>query len=955
MAKWILLIFCNSFLLFKGQTQCPDEKFLRDRLDFLNYKSNSPAKTQLAELLPYLDSMNDCPYRNDSTHVLLLRKIARIYSNMGDNVKALSYEQNALRIVRSNIDKANIKPADLVTIYYFLSIFYDSLNNVREKQEALDSCVSVGIRLKSFSEMAFIQALAKVFQFNYDIGDYQRCIENATVCEKLATQYINSSIPYYRDFGIDLASNSLGWHLKTLMQINKYDEAKLIVSKLEEYRKIGLINRNYLGFIYSQEAELEMQQGNYQLALQLLLQAYNSDRKVKFYLNCKQTLKDIGFRIYYEHLNDGDMSLIYYKKALAYTGMSDEKSKDIIESLDLYSNMANVYVQKNLYDSAFRYFQLAFDLFRIGGNEADILHATPERLKEIKKIDYVIRLVSSKGDAYMQKYQMSRNIQDLSYSILVYKVMDSLLDRIKTEQIEIESKLFWRNTTRQMYEHAIDACYMSGDLDDAFYFFEKSRAVILNDLLTEQRGQTNNDILELSRARKKVKMLEREMQNIDTSSAASTEFQNELLDSRYHLDQLKQAIKKKNPIYYQNFLDPIQTSLKDIDKKILNDHQALLEIYEGERAVYSLLVTRQRTYFNKIDKDDYDRNARLYLSFLSNPDLLNSHVTEFERTAHQLYEMIFRNCAMPSGRIIISPDGAYFPFEAMVTDNRKPGSPVYFIQDHAVSYTYSARYLMNDFNNNENKTNGSVLGIAPVHYPYITSLDPLIGSDLSLNIVESYFKGGRTLTGGNASRNNFLKQFSNYSVIQLYTHASDSSDRKEPVIYFSDSSLYMSELIQESKPSTKLAVISACNTGNGKLYLGEGVFSFNRAFATVGIPASVINLWSIDSKSTYRITELFYKYLSGGMPMDRALQSAKLEFIRNADRKQALPYYWAPAILIGKTEVIDFNRLIPFKTWLISVTVILLLFVIGWLRKKRESFRPHIPHQSDLLIKAGEE
>jgi CHAT domain-containing protein len=618
------------------------------------------------------------------------------------------------------------------------------------------------------------------------------------------------------------------------------------------------------------------------------------------------------------------------------------------------TNFAEIYVQKKKYDSAFRYFQFSFDQFKPGGNEADILHASPEKLQEIKKIDYVTRLVNCKGDAYMQKFQVSGDIHDLRNSIHVYKIMDSLLDRIKTEQIEIESKLFWRNTTRQMYEHAIEACYLAGDLDNAFYFFEKSRAIILNDLLTEQHGQTNNDMLELSRARKKVNMLEREMQNIDSSSAAATEMQKKLLDSRYQLDQLKQAIKEKNPLYYQNFLDPNQTTLKDIDKKILNDHQALLEIYDGEHAVYSLLVTRQRTYFNKIDKDDYDRRARLYLSFLSNPDLLNSHVTEFERTAHQLYEMIFRNSAIPAGRIIISPDGAYFPFEALVTDNRKPGSPVYFIQDHAVSYTYSARYLMNDFRNNENKTNGSVLGIAPVHYPYISSLNPLIGSDLSLNIVESYFKGGHTLTEGNASRNNFLMQFSNYSVIQLYTHASDSSDRKEPVIYFSDSSLYLSELVQESKPSTKLVVISACNTGNGKLYLGEGIFSFNRAFATVGIPASVINLWSIDSKSTYRLTELFYKYLSAGLTTDRALQSAKLEFMHNADRKQTLPYYWAPSILIGKTEIIDFNRQITLKTWVISGAIFVFLFLIWWFWKKRESFRHRIRNRSGLLVKTGE-
>ena len=305
------------------------------------------------------------------------------------------------------------------------------------------------------------------------------------------------------------------------------------------------------------------------------------------------------------------------------------------------------------------------------------------------------------------------------------------------------------------------------------------------------------------------------------------------------------------------------------------------------------LITRMHTYFNKIDKDDYDRSARLYMMFLSDPNLLNRNIAEFRSTAHHLYEMIFKNSAVPAGRIIISPNGDYFPFEALVTDNNKPGSPVYFIQDHAVSYTYSARYLMNDFKYNENKTGGSVLGIAPVHYSYAASLDPLIGSDLSLNKVESYFDKGQTLVEKNASRNNFLQQFSNYSVIQLYTHASDSSDRKEPVIYFSDSSLYMSELIQESRPSTRLAVISACNTGSGKLYQGEGVFSFNRAFASIGIPASVINIWSVDSKSTYQLTELFYKYLSQGMTTDRALQSAKLEFIGNSGKEQT------PALLLG--------------------------------------------------------
>jgi len=933
MPKKIIILICCCWLFQSAlPAQCPDAKYLSKRIDYFDKKTNLPAKTVLAELLPYQAIINDCPNKNDSTHILLLRVIAREYSRMGDHLKAVEYEHEAIAIINSNLDKPSIKPVDLVNIYYFLSIFYDSLNNPREKRAAIDSCISIGIRLKSFSNFAFIRMMAIVAQFNYDIGDYHRCVEDAIACEKLASEYLTSNVPEDRKFGIDLVSNSLGWHVKALLELNEYEEAEnLIANKLEEYKKAGL--KDYLGLIYGQKAELEIQKGNYPNALLFLNRSLSCEQEAGNHFNCKQTLKDIGYEIYFKHLNDGDAALVYYRRALAYTNIDiSEKSKDAIESLDILANIAQVYIQKARYDSAFWYFQKAFDQIKPGTNETGILHARPEKLIELRKIHYVTNLMIGKGDAYLQKYRKTRDINELRKSILIYKVTDSLLDRIKVEQIEMESKLFWRKTSRRMYEHAIDASYLSGDMDDAFYFFEKSRAIILNDLLSEQNWQTGKDIMELSQAKKNVLMLEREILTKDSTSQTTNEVQKELLDRRYQLDRLQQAVKRKNPLYYQSFLDSNHTTLKDVGNKILNDHQALLEIFEGESAVYALFITRQHIYFNKIDKNDFDNFARSYISFIANAELLNSHVNEFISTANHLYKMIFKNCIVPQGRVIISPDGDYFPFEALVTDNTKPGFPVYFIQDHAVSYTYSARYLMNDFVNKENKAYGSVLGIAPVHYPYTASLDPLVGSDLSLGQVESYFKVAHNLVEGMASRNNFLQQFSKYCVIQLYTHASDSSDRREPVIYFSDSSLYLSELIQENKPSTQLIVISACNTGNGKLYQGEGIFSFNRAFASIGIPASVINLWSVDSKSTYRLTELFYRYLSAGMATDRALQSAKLEFMRSSGKQQSLPYYWAAAILVGKTDTIFMERAFPWKTVALVAVVLGLFFfrILYW-------------------------
>jgi CHAT domain-containing protein len=936
--KLILLIGYFWLSLSSIDAQCLAENKLHDRIVYFNNNPNLPSKKILSELEPYLAKINDCPYKNDSTHVYLLRRIAWEYSRMGDNIKALACEREALGIMNSNMGKPAINPEALVNIYYFLSIFYDSLNYHREERAAMDSCFSIGMRLKCFSNIAFLQMLAKVVQFYYDIGDYNRCIEDAIACEKLSTEYIVSTIPLYREPAKELSSHSLGWHVKALLELNDYEEAEnLIANKLEEYQKAGLID--YLGLIYAQKSEIEEHKGNYQNALLFLKKSLAYDQQTGDNFNCKQTLKNIGYEIYYEHLLDGDDALIYYRKALAYTGMDkSEKIKDASESMDIFADIANVYVQKGLYDSAFWYFQKAFDQIRSGTNEMDILHFPPEKLVEIRKIHYLTNLMIGKGDAFLQKYLKTRNINDLRKSIQVYKVTDSLLDRIKSEQIEVESKLFWRKNSRRMYEHAINACYLSEDMDDAFYFFEKSRAIILNDLLSEQNWESDSDIMKLSQSKRNLLLLEREIKTNDSTSGSATELQKELLDKRYYLDNLQETIKRKNPLYYQSFLDQNHTGLNDVTKKILNNHQAVLELFEGESAVYSLFITRQHVYLNRIDKNDFDTYARNYNSFLSDAELINGNVEAFTNTAHHLYDLIFKNIIVPQGSIIISPDGAYFPFEALVTSNSIAGSPVYFLQDHAVSYTYSTRYLMNNFALSGNKISGTVLGIAPIHYSYNTSLNPLEGSDLSLNQIESNFKEAQTLEGLKASKSNFLHQFSKYSVIQLYTHASDSSDRNEPVIYFSDSSLYLSELIQENKPSTQLMVLSACNTGNGKFYQGEGIFSFNRAFASIGIPASVINLWSVDSKSTYRLTELFYKYLSAGMTTDRALQSAKLEFIHTSDKQQSLPYYWAAAILVGKTEAIDFHQGLTLRTWLIPLTAILFFLLFWWVWKKRRLF-----------------
>jgi CHAT domain-containing protein len=256
------------------------------------------------------------------------------------------------------------------------------------------------------------------------------------------------------------------------------------------------------------------------------------------------------------------------------------------------------------------------------------------------------------------------------------------------------------------------------------------------------------------------------------------------------------------------------------------------------------------------------------------------------------------------------------------------------VENYAVSYTYSARYLLNNFATNSEVDSRSFIGIAPVRYS--NGLAALPGSDESLQRMEKYFRRATTFIRDKATKNNFLREYYKYKIIQLYTHATDSGSAGEPMIYFSDSSLALSDLFYENKPTTSLIVLSACETAGGKLYNGEGVFSFNRQFAALGIPSSVSNLWQVNNESSYRLMELFYKYLSKGEPPDVALQSAKREFIHGGDIEYALPFYWAAPILIGKTDSISLQRPFPWR-WSMAIAFMAVIIFFGWQIARKKS------------------
>jgi CHAT domain-containing protein len=95
--------------------------------------------------------------------------------------------------------------------------------------------------------------------------------------------------------------------------------------------------------------------------------------------------------------------------------------------------------------------------------------------------------------------------------------------------------------------------------------------------------------------------------------------------------------------------------------------------------------------------------------------------------------------------------------------------------------------------------------------------------------------------------------------------------------------------------ATELVVLSACETGLGRIGLGEGVFGLRRAFVLAGAKTLVMSLWKVPDEPTCELMVEFYRRLLAGDARAEALRQARLA-LRG---KYPAPYYWGAFICQG--------------------------------------------------------
>ncbi len=115
----------------------------------------------------------------------------------------------------------------------------------------------------------------------------------------------------------------------------------------------------------------------------------------------------------------------------------------------------------------------------------------------------------------------------------------------------------------------------------------------------------------------------------------------------------------------------------------------------------------------------------------------------------------------------------------------------------------------------------------------------------------------------------------------------------------SDGMLTVLDIFRMSIPSD-LVVLSACETGRGKVVRGEGLIGLARAFMHAGAPRVIVSLWKVDDEATRALMVEFYKGWNAGRPAIAALREAQAHV--RAQPQWAHPHYWAAWVLWGLPE-----------------------------------------------------
>lgn len=910
--------------------QCPSSQQVYGQLRTVENDGKLLPAEKLPRVFALQKIFDRCPLPKDSVYARILHRIGTLENAVGNPNEAIAYTQASARINTAKAAGSNLRLA--VNSYYNLGYYNNKLHRYKAALAFYDSCVYVGNAFTDSATLAFVlYARNNKADIYFTAGDYDKAIAEATFGLQTATA-INDRKSIFRFLNQRVQASGALSRIKEALA----DAAK--AASLAEENKAGTKGgpgyEGEVAYTYEIKAAINEADGNFSKAMAYHQKSIRLRSRTKDSITLANDYLNVGNSAWYQSKQSGSRDFSAAKRFYSTALLLARQQNMAGAAVKALNNLAAISFSAGSFADALRGYHESL-LQTIPGLKDTNPSYTPSyrQCTFAEDKNFLSLLLDNKAECLLRLYKQSGKESYLNAALRTALLTDSLITDMRHEQTGEQSKLYWRNQTRAFFANALEACYSAHDAAFAFYFMEKSRAVLLNDKLNELGAAAQLPPAEAAREQalqNNVFALQQKLAGLSDTDTAYGSVQLKLFAAKESLTRFLQNTEARFPAYYQyKYADDVP-SLGDLQRYLLLNRQSFVHYFTTDTAVYVLAVTASSTLLLKQKSGNTGAKLFDFLAICSNVQQLNSNYDSFAHQAFNLYAVLFKPLALPKGRVIVCSDAAAIPFEALTTDDAGKN---FLLNDYSFSYVYAARHLLKKFTNPPG--NGNFLGVAPVAYAAHLGLQPLLQSADSLNALAAYYQNAKLLTGNEANAKSFLRQWPRYTVVAVFSHARADSADKEPVLFMADSGIGLSQLQQLQSPATQLMVLSACQTNAGRLATGEGVFSLARGFAAAGIPAITATVWKADEGAIYAVSQTFLQNIAAGMRKDDALRNAKLSYLQSGANKNALPYYWANMIVVGNAEPVALSKKTSWRWWAGGAITVAVLASLLFIRKKK--------------------
>lgn len=905
----ILLITCwiSGISSLQGQDLRNEFQLRFDSIENNAYLPDADKLTHLIRLQHEIENAGIPPDTLSSKiyHILGLYEFT-VHKNY---LKGIAYTLEAARINRKINSARSIYLA--AGNYFNLGYFYDQAQQSYKSLACYDTAFILSEKVPGRVSTGLDAALGKA-NIYFKSGDYQKELDEANLGIFRATQ-AGDSIRML-DF---LNHSTQGYFYQNqLPQAITDVERSIELAKIlrQPYRLASAYKMK--GFIYAQSGEYAIAETAFKSTIHTRLMAGDAGQVAGDY-------NDLG-NFYRDHVNDLKKADINYAIAAQYA----EKEKDSIRLARISINRAYTGLLQGNLQHAGKYLSHALLYLLLPGGHS-LLQNPPLTTLGSKALQELIFVVFECKTSYLlEKFKHTGDKDYLNACIQTALFTDSIITGMRNNQFTEQSKLYWRSRTRGFFSYAVEACYLAKDAQHAFFFMEKSKAVVLNDQISEsgagsllppsERDLEQEYISRLLNAQMQLEKLSPGSENVQSQ-------QEEWLQLKKSHEEFVHSLETRYPLYYQYKYASDPPTLARLQDYLRKQQSTFVHYFSGDSILYVLKISGKDASIFRLTSGDADKNnIAAFTQWCSGKQQLNNQFEVFASLAQELYQRLVAPVNLQEGRVILSFDHFFLPFEILMRDKHKHD---YLLYHYLFSYVYSAQYLLKSRETIPAK--GDFIGFAPASFNRSLGVPPLRHSIQALQKLAKHYFNAKLFTGATATRHRFITEITQYNIIGLFSHALSDSATSQPLLYMQDSVISLSDLQLIRRPATQLVMLNACETNIGKVATGEGIYSLTRGFSALGIHAVSSTIWKADEETIYNISEKFNEYIIKGIPKDKALQLAKIEFIRENDLEKQLPYYWGNIILTGNTNPVLLIKSTDSSSYNIIIPPLLLVLATG--------------------------